>query len=296
MTYLTEAGFVLLAAKEPWLKRHIESLSGLSVEDIQAVRDVAAIAASTATITIALFTITFGVIAWLVLRSDIRNDRDRHHLMISQVLLFPQKGLTFAQALAQKRFVLEIGTPPELPSLRKVFGSAVLEKEVGKQAAKLKCLGRRLFSPGSNNFLALQRLCVHLSGRDQDAIAAAMHGRIEDVHTDIDAVYLTYLCGEDGMIMPHALQVAEEFLPLFLDKTFRRRLVFHRQIHREYLPVLVMMAWQFRRAKVLFVPENVDTPEKERVAGREAAVWRVPIYTTQREKPALTRTAVSRRT
>ncbi|NBV77113.1 hypothetical protein EBR66_03060 [bacterium] len=166
-------------------------------------------------------------------------------------------------------------TPPELPTLDKVFGSARLQALVRKHVTHVRP-GQPLLPRGAIHHSGMERIHRHITGDDTVATEDAVdenHGAYVQRNR---AFMLTALKSDDGMMMPHVIKVNPGRLVQMLDADFVARLVPHRQSHAVYIEAMVEMAKQYELSRALFAEATL---ENEIEIGQQAPVWTAEILT-----------------
>ena len=118
-----------------------------------------------------------------------------------------------------------------------------------------------------------------ITGSDSVATQSALLGRHDEYNLDRVAVLLTAARGEDGLQMPRIIKANPADLLRLLAPGVAERIVTLRQVHRDYLPILLGMARHHVESARIFA-----STADEREAGHKAAVWTTYIR-TQRTTP-----------
>lgn len=199
--------------------------------------------------------------------NDRRHDRDRDNVIVASLIFEPLSG-------GRKRFSIE--TDDQLPTLSQVFGNPHLERKI-KNAVGHRAPGERLFKPGDDHYLAMERVSIHLTGPDPAATQAALFHRDGEYHTDFVATWLICAIGEDGIKMTHIIKANPKDLEDLGTPGFLESLVPLRQVHKRYLDVAIAMSREYTESKWIF--KEATAAGQERFAGEKASVWTVPVRT-----------------
>lgn len=196
--------------------------------------------------------------------NDRRNEIDRNNVVIESAIL---------RDLPDGTIELAIETADRMPPLAEVLCDDHLASRArGRVSACVP--GDPLFGAGDDHYVAMERVCLLITGSDPGATQSALMGRHEEYHLDRVAVLLTAARGEDGLLLARVIKANPIDLERLLDPGFAEKVLPVRQVHSAYLPLLHTMARHFVTSREAF-----RGTADEREAGRIAAVWTALIRT-----------------
>lgn len=200
---------------------------------------------------------------------DKRHNLDRDNIVIVTAILDPvTDGVEF---MAE--------THPGAPLIGTVFTSDHIAAEARRRS--LHCTpGRPLFVLGTDDhYKAMEQAYRFLSGPVPSATEAAATGHHDEQRISSQKMLLTVMEGEDGINTPHILKGDAEVI---------RRLAtlgdhgLFRATHRAYAEVFASMHDVIASSARLFeAAKSTGSVEAVKEAGRNAAVWTVPIRTSK---------------
>jgi hypothetical protein len=233
--------------KKPWIQQLVETLTGMSPDELKVVQLVIAVLIGIGTIVTSA--IVYGLVWFYRARAllDDRNGIDRTRLYEIYVII---------EERPDGRHHLCIETPAgERVMLCNLLGNDKITRKARSNLPSTKP-GDCLLPMGEDRAHVMERLKANVSGGDAAATAAALDGR----HGDYDRVKVAYLftrfTDESGTDVPTVIYIGRKVLRRFEDLKYRDKLTYERYAYADLVPILEVMAAEYTLARTHF-KENV---------------------------------------